>query len=47
MGYTTTFDGALSFNKPVTQELKDYINQFSYIRHMIRDNEKIKTLFPN
>ena len=47
MGYTTEFNGAISFNKPISSELKEYINKFSYIRHMKRDNEKIKEVFPN
>lgn len=47
MGYTTEFNGAISFNKPISSEFKEYINKFSYIRHMKRDNEKIKEVFPN
>lgn len=47
MGYTTWFDGALDFNKPVTDELKEYINKFSETRRMRRDNEKIKEIFPD
>ena len=47
MGYTTDFEGELTFNKPVTEELKEYINKFSDTRRMKRDNEKIKELFPN
>ena len=47
MGYTTYFDGAFQFDKPVTDELKNYINKFSDTRRMLRDNNKIKELFPN
>lgn len=47
MGYTTEFRGSLGFNKPVTEELKRYINKFANIRHMSRDVEKIKETFPN
>ena len=47
MGYTTYFDGAFQFDKPVTDELKTYINKFSDTRRMLRDNNKIKELFPN
>lgn len=47
MGYTTYFDGAFEFDKPVTDELKGYINKFSGTRRMMRDNNKIKELFPN
>lgn len=47
MGYTTYFTGAFTFNKPVTEELKTYINKFSETRRLCRDNDKIKELFPN
>ena len=47
MGYTTTFDGSVSFNKPITMEFAAYINKFSEIRHMKRDVEKIKEFYPN
>lgn len=47
MGYTTYFDGALQFDKPVTDKLKNYINKFSDTRRMLRDNNKIKELYPN
>lgn len=47
MGYTTTFEGSLEFNKEVTEELKNFINNFSNIRHMKRDVDKIKELFPD
>ena len=47
MGYTTYFSGEFTFNKPVTEELKTYINKFSDTRRMVRDNNKIKELFPN
>ena len=47
MGYTTYFDGAFQFDKPVTEELKNYIEKFCNTRRMIRDNDKIKERFPN
>ena len=47
MGYTTYFSGEFTFNKPVTEELKTFINKFSDTRRMIRDNSKIKELYPN
>ena len=47
MGYTTWFTGGLQFNKPVTEELKNYINRFSKTRRMPRDNDKIKEIYPN
>ena len=47
MGYTTYFNGALTFNKEVTPQLKEYINRFSSTRRMSRDVEKIKEIYPN
>ena len=47
MGYTTYFNGAFEFDKLVTDELRDYVNKFSSTRRMLRDNDKIKELFPN
>ena len=47
MGYTTYFSGAFEFDKPVTDELRDYINKFCDTRRMIRDNDTIKELYPN
>lgn len=47
MGYNTDFIGSLEFNKPVTEELKNYINKFSNIRHMKRDIGKLKEIHPN
>ena len=47
MGYTTEFYGSLTFNKPVTDELKKYINKFNETRRMARDPEKIKLNYPN
>ena len=29
MGYTTEFWGKMEFNKPLTQDLIDYVNKFS------------------
>ena len=47
MGYTTYFNGSLKFNKEVSERLKEYINRFSTTRRMPRDNDKIKTVYPN
>ena len=47
MGYTTYFNGGLKFNKPLTWELRDYINAFSSTRRMKRDVDKIKALYPD
>lgn len=46
MGYNTWFDGSFSFNKPVSEALKDYVNRFSNVRHMKRDVSKIKEKYP-
>lgn len=47
MGYTTEFYGSVGFNKPITYELANYINKFSEVRHMWRNVEKIKKVYPN
>lgn len=47
MGYTTTFDGSIKFNKPVAEKLKNYIKKFNETRRMQRNNNKIKELYPN
>lgn len=47
MGYTTEFRGSFSFNKEVDAEMVQFINRFAYYRHMRRDTEKIKKIFPN
>jgi hypothetical protein len=47
MGYTTYFSGEFTFNKPVTEELKTYINKFSDTRRMMRDNSRIKKIYPD
>lgn len=47
MGYTTDFYGSVTFNKPITEELKNYINKFGETRRMKRDVEKIKKTFPD
>lgn len=46
MGYTTWFNGTLQFNKPITEELKNYINSFARTRHMKRNVDKIKRIDP-
>jgi len=33
MGYTTDFAGTVSFNQPITDELKNFINEFASERH--------------
>lgn len=47
MGYSTDFYGSVSFDKPVSEELKNYINKFSKTRRMERDVNKIKETFPD
>lgn len=47
MGYSTDFYGSVTFNKPITEELKNYINKFGETRRMKRDVEKIKKTFPD
>ena len=47
MGYTTDVYGSVTFNKPITEELKNYINKFGETRRMKRDVEKIKKTFPD
>ena len=47
MGYTTSFYGELKFNRPLSQALADYINAFSRTRHVRRDPNDVKQIFPN
>ena len=47
MGYTTDFNGSLSFNKPIEEWLINYLDKFNKTRRMKRDNEKIIEVFPN
>lgn len=47
MGYSTDLYGSLKFNKPVTEELRNYINKFGGTRRMKRDVEKLKETFPD
>lgn len=46
MGYTTKFYGKFEFNKPVSFELATYINTFSSVRHIKRNNFKIMERYP-
>ena len=47
MGYTTYFDGELNFSRELDEETKIFINRFSKVRHMKRNPEKIKEVFPD
>lgn len=40
MGYSTDFYGSVSFNKPIADELKNYINKFSATRRMKRTHSR-------
>ncbi len=42
MGYTTDFTGRLEFNAPILPQHYAYLKAFSHIRHMKRDNAKLK-----
>ena len=44
MGYTTEFYDEVTLNKPLTNELYDYLIKFSNTRRMKRDVEKIKEM---
>ena len=41
MGYWTDVNGELSFNKPVEEDFRTYLNKFYGIRHVLRDNDRI------
>ncbi len=47
MGYTTYFNGEFSFNREIDEETKIFVNRFSRVRHMKRNPEKIKEIFPD
>ncbi len=47
MGYTTEFIGKFVFDRQPSKELVEYINLFSKTRHVKRDTEKLKKLFPD
>lgn len=47
MGYTTDFSGEFTMTPQPPQELVDYINRFAEIRHMKRDVERIKEVYPD
>ena len=46
MGYNTDFRGGLSISPEPSQEFTDYINEFSDIRHMAIDVDKMVEMFP-
>lgn len=47
MGYTTDFEGRFELDHELTDELYEYLSTFAEVRHMKRNNEKIKELFPD
>lgn len=44
MGYTTDFEGSLSFDKPLTKEHADYLRAFNNTRRMKRDAAQAERL---
>ena len=47
MGYTTDFEGRFELDHELTDELYEYLSTFAEVRHIKRNNEKIKELFPD
>lgn len=47
MGYTTEFTGEFEFNKEVPMYVKDYINRFCRTRHMRRNVDELKQMYPD
>jgi hypothetical protein len=45
MGYTTDFEGVLTFDKPLTEKQRDYINTLNRTRRMKRDVNKLMELY--
>ena len=45
MGYTTDFEGVLTFDKPLTQKQVKYINTLNETRRMKRDVNKLMELY--
>lgn len=45
MGYTTDFEGSLSFNRPMTEKERDYINLLCRTRRMKRNANKLMELY--
>ena len=47
MGYSTDFDGRFDVSPAMDAEMVDYLDKFATIRHMRRNNDVIKEIFPN
>lgn len=45
MGYTTDFSGSFKFNRPLTEQEKNYIMKFNDTRRMKRDVNKLYELY--
>lgn len=47
MGYTTYFDGKITTKQTISDEIRNYLERFMVIRHMKRDNQKIREVYPD
>lgn len=47
MSYYVEYTGELKPDKPFSEDLVKFLNMFGEIRHMQRNNDKIKQIFPN
>lgn len=47
MGYTTWFEGKFDLDKPLTDELYDYLCQFSKTRHLKRNAQTLSKCIPD
>lgn len=47
MGYTTEFTGEFTIDREIDPQLAEYINRFANVRHMKRDVEMTKVIYPN
>ena len=47
MGCSTYFKSGFTFDEPVSEEFKNYINKFSNTRRMMRSKNKIKEIYPD
>jgi hypothetical protein len=45
MGYTTDFSGRFELDRPLNEDLAQYLETFSYTRHMCRDVDILKQEF--
>lgn len=47
MGYTTIFRGKITTENEIKKELREYLDRFLTIRHVTRDVERIKLVYPD